>query len=152
ILKPAMLVRLKPSTNSNDVLFGQIVRVEPVAQTKVSTLGVEEQRVNVVVEFSTDALPIVLGDGYRIEAAIVTMSERDVLLVPIGALVRDDQGWHVYVVENNEAQLRRVDVAARNQSRVWIISGLEVGDKVIVYPPETLAQGSRVTFTQASTD
>lgn len=145
-LRPAMPVRLDAGRGI-DTLFGQVVRVEPVAKTRVSTLGVEEQRVNVIVELSGVQAPQVLGDGYRVDASIVTRSERNALLVPIGALIRTGTGWQVFVVNDKQAELRPVEISARNNNEVWLGSGVTAGEKVIVYPPDSLEPGDMVKET-----
>lgn len=143
VLRPGMPVRLSAGREL-DSISGQVLRIEPVAQTQVSTLGVEEQRVNVVVTFEPPDNGLPLGDGYRVDASIVTQSVKDAVLVPIGALVRASDGWQVYTVKDGRAQANRVGVKARNGTSVWLESGINEGAPVIVYPPDSLSIGDRV--------
>lgn len=123
---------------------GRVRRVEPSARTKISTLGVEEQRVAVVVDFDAASTPAVVGDGYRIDAQIVVLERDAVTLAPVGALFRDAGGWAVFVASGARAERRAVQVGARNQSMAWIERGLDAGERVVVYPPETLREGVRI--------
>jgi HlyD family secretion protein len=124
---------------------GHVLRVEPVAFTKVSALGVQEQRVQVVVALdatSPNASP--LGDGYQVDARISLWSEDNVLLVPTAALARDGQGWRVFVLEHGRAQARAVQVAHRNAQHTWVQSGVREGEQVLLYPGPTLVDGQAV--------
>lgn len=123
---------------------GRVRRVEPSARTKISTLGVEEQRVAVVVDFDAASTSAVVGDGYRIDAQIVVLERDAVTLAPVGALFRDADGWAVFVASGARAERRAVQVGARNQSLAWIERGLDPGERVVVYPPETLRAGVRI--------
>ena len=116
--------------------------VEPSAFTKVSALGIEEQRVNVIAEFVGSAG--LLGDGYRVEAHIVTWENADVLKIPTSALFRHGQNWGVFVVENGEACLREIETGQRTASEVEIIRGLEEGTVVITHPSNQLSNGAPV--------
>lgn len=126
-------------------LAGRVRLVEPSAFTRVSSLGVEEQRVNVVIEL-TDPYPAwsSLGDGYRIEARIVTWSSDDVLTVPMSAVFRRGDGWAAYAVEDGKARLRPVEVGHRTDSRVEITKGLVAGDRVITHPSDRVTEGVEV--------
>jgi HlyD family secretion protein len=144
-------------------LAGQVRRVEPAAFTKVSALGVEEQRVNVLIDLVPTPAPsaagvgraeaapaALLGDGWRVVVRILTRQEADVLRVPVSAVFpwpgpaqpADTMG--VFVIEGGRARLRAVQVVARNGSLAWVRSGLVPGEVVIAYPPPTVAEGSRV--------
>jgi HlyD family secretion protein len=153
-------------------LQGQVRRVEPAAFTKVSALGVEEQRVNVLIDLvpalavpagpaasevsiggaaRADATPAaLLGDGWRVVVRILTRQEADVLRVPVSAVFpwpgpaqpADTMG--VFVVEGGRARLRTVQVVARNGSLAWVRSGLTPGEVVIAYPSPAVADGVRV--------
>jgi HlyD family secretion protein len=134
-------------------LEGKVRLIEPGAFTKVSALGVEEQRVNVLIDLtSPPARWAALGDGYRVGVRIVTLSEDSVLRVPVSAVFPLVQGGRpatggrsaVFVVEDGHARLRPVTVVARNGSQAMIGEGLAAGAKVIVYPPATVADGVRV--------
>jgi HlyD family secretion protein len=143
-------MRLSPAAAA---LTGVVRRVEPSARTKISTLGVEEQRVAVIVDFDPPApagdgqaaprgrLP---GDGYRVDASIVVMEKPAVPLVPVGALFRDGERWALFVIDGDRARARSVELGARNQRHAWVSAGVAKGDTVIVYPPDTVHDGARV--------
>jgi HlyD family secretion protein len=126
-------------------LEGRVRRVEPAGFTKISALGVEEQRVNVIVDFenSPDAFEP-LGDGFRVEIRIVVWHEDDVLQVPLSTLFRVGDDWAVYEVVDGRATLRRVAVGQRATRDVQLLSGVAEGAILIAYPPDTLADGARV--------
>lgn len=126
-------------------LPGTVARVEPVAFTKVSALGIEEQRVNVVVDFDAAAAQgRALGDGFRVDARIVTAAHDGALLAPSAALVRDGARWRVFVVEGGRAHARPVEVRDRHADAAWIESGLRDGEQVVLYPGSTMRDGQRV--------
>ena len=127
-------------------LRGRVRRVEPSGFMKVSALGVEEQRVNVIIDFEDPAAAgEALGDGYRVEVRIVTWRHENALTVATGSLFRQDEGWAVFVVDEGVARLRRVQLGQRNQSVGQILDGLSAGQTVVLHPPDTLADGMRVT-------
>jgi HlyD family secretion protein len=130
-------------------LQGRIRRVEPAAFTKVSALGVEEQRVNVIVDIVTPSDQWrALGDQFRVDARIVVLERNDAVVAPVSALFRggaaggDD--WSVFVVNEGRAQRRAVKLGARAPLQAWIADGLVAGDRVVVYPSDRLADGARV--------
>jgi HlyD family secretion protein len=126
-------------------LEGRVRRVEPAAYTKVSALGIEEQRVNVVIDITSPrALWESLGDGYRIDASIVVASREQALMVPLGALFRTGKGWSVFVVRDGYAHLQAVDAPRRSRTHALIESGLAPGDAVILYPAERVQDRVRV--------
>lgn len=126
---------------------GRVRRVEPAAFTKVSALGVEEQRVRVLIELdeAPEAWQLV-GDGFRVTARIVTEGVADALLVPVGAIFPfADGGIAVFRVDaDHRARLQPVEMAGRNASHARILQGLSPGQQVIVYPPATVEPGQRV--------
>lgn len=125
---------------------GVVRRVEPGAFTKVSALGIEEQRVRVLVDLQ-DVPPAwgVMGDGYRVTLRVITQSVDQAVLVPVGAVFPvADGGMAVYRLDGNRARLQVVELGGRNGSEAWVRSGLEPGQAVIVYPPPTLEDGKRV--------
>jgi len=126
-------------------LGGRVRRVEPSGFTKISALGVEEQRVNVIVDL-VERPPegFVLGDGYRLEARIVVWQTDDALQVPSSALFRRDGVWHVFRVEGGRARLRGVEVGERSASDAEVKAGLEAGDEVVLYPSDRVEEGVRV--------
>jgi HlyD family secretion protein len=135
-------IELGPSAPA---LKARVRRVEPAAFTKISALGVEEQRVNVVLDF-LDPIDLLatIGDGFRVEAHIVTRREEDAVKVPVGALFREGEGWAVFVAEGERAVRRTVKVAMRNSLDAAVTEGVKPGDRVIVYPPDSLRDGSRI--------
>jgi len=126
-------------------LTGRVRRIEPAAYTKVSALGVEEQRVNVIVDIASPAEQWRgLGDQFRIDARIVVFERADAVIAPVAALFRDGDQWAVYAVHEGRAQKRRVKVGARTPSDVWIEDGLAPGGRVVVYPSDSVADGVRL--------
>jgi HlyD family secretion protein len=119
--------------------------VEPSAFTKVSALGVEEQRVYVIVDF-TDPLEVrrSLGDNYRVEARIETWSGQNILKVPSGALFQRGAQWQTYVEEGKRAMLRTVRVGRSSGRETEILEGLSEGQNVVVYPGDQISNGSRI--------
>ena len=124
-------------------LAGQVQRIEPGAFTKESALGVEEQRVNVIIDLAD--IPDNLGDQYRVEAQIIVWQQDAVLQVPVSALFRCDQGWCVFVAQNQKAHRTAVQIGQRNNSVAEIKSGLNKGEKVILYPSERIETGTAIT-------
>lgn len=128
-------------------LRGRVRRVEPAAFTKVSALGVEEQRVKVLIELTSPREQWrALGDGYRVAVRIVTRSEAQVLTVPLAAVFpRAEGGGHaVFTLEAGRAKLVPVKVLARNSGHALIGEGLAAGAEVLVYPPAAVADGVRI--------
>jgi HlyD family secretion protein len=126
-------------------LRGQVRLVEPYGFLKISALGVEEQRVNVIVDFVGPREEwSVLGHGYRVEVAVVTWQEPDVLQVPVAALFRDGERWAVFRVDNGVARLTPVEIGRDNGRTSQVVSGLEQDQTVVLYPGEQLADGARV--------
>ncbi|MFN0051435.1 MAG: efflux RND transporter periplasmic adaptor subunit [Planctomycetales bacterium] len=126
-------------------LEGRVRLVEPSGFTKISALGVEEQRVNVIVDFSSaDQIPPSLGDGFRVEAKIIVWEKQDVLQVPMSALFRKNGEWAVFRLMEQRAVLTPVEVGRRNGLAAEVLSGLSPGDIVIVHPSDRIAQGVKV--------
>jgi HlyD family secretion protein len=128
-------------------LAARVRLVEPAAFTKVSALGVEEQRVNVVLDFAEPLDRIqTIGDAFRVEAHIVVYQEKDTLKAPVAALFREGSGdgWAVFVVENARARKRAVKALRRNATEALIEEGLKPGERVVVYPSDALRDGARV--------
>jgi HlyD family secretion protein len=143
-IQPGAVVQLSTSSNTPPIA-GRVARIEPVAFTKISALGIEEQRVNVIVELASateDAKR--LGDGFRVDARITIFSQADVLLVPTAALVRDGERWQVFVVERNRAVARTVEIQQRNADVAWVREGLGEGDTVLLYPGSIITDGQAV--------
>lgn len=126
-------------------LAGVIERIEPQGFTKVSALGVEEQRVNTIVRLiDGQAGQAALGSGFRVEARIVIWQEENALLVPSSALFRDQQDWAVFVVEGGTARLRNVTIGRNNGTQAQVVEGLAEGETVILYPASDIVDGADV--------
>lgn len=128
------------------LLEARVRVVEPSAFTKISALGIEEQRVNVIGDFTSppEALAT-LGDGFRIEARLVTWEGTDILKVPSGALFRDAGEWAVFLNVDGRAILRPVTVGRRNDLEAQVLSGLAPGDTVLLYPNDQIQNNTRIT-------
>lgn len=123
-------------------LEARVQRVEPFGFTKVSALGIEEQRVNVVLDLVSPASAWQrLGHGYQVDVAIVLWSADDVLKVPLTALFRNGKDWAVFIREDGRAVVRTVKVGHRTASEAEIIDGVAAGDEIVVYPSEGVAPG-----------
>jgi HlyD family secretion protein len=119
--------------------------VEPAGFTKISALGVEEQRVNVICDLVTPAAErATLGDEYRVEARIVVWESPDALIVPAGALFRREGNWRIFVVEGGRARERAVRVGRSNGVFSEVLEGVASGDTVVVYPGDRIRDGIRV--------
>ncbi len=125
----------------DETLEAKVTYLEPSAFTKVSALGVEEQRVNVIANFTNPNVP--LGDSYRVDTQIVVDENPDALIVPINALFPCDPGTCVFIVEDNRAQQTPVEIGLRNTFNAELIDGLTAGTTVIAYP-ELVEAGDRV--------
>ncbi len=126
-------------------LEGRVRVVEPAGFTKVSALGVEEQRVRVLADIvSPPGQWQALGDGYRVEAAFVLWEGRDRLLAPASALFRQGEGWALYVAEEGRARLKAVTLGERNGRHAEVLGGLKAGDPVIAHPDEKIVDSVRV--------
>ena len=125
-------------------LRGQVRRVEPSGFTKISALGVEEQRVNIIIDFEdVHEAWKALGDGYRVEIQVVIW-EGEVLKIPTSALFRHRQGWAVYTVRHRKALLQPVEVGQRNSFEAEVLTGLQNGEQVIVHPSDAIENGVAV--------
>lgn len=123
-------------------LEGRVRLIEPSAFTKVSALGIEEQRVNVIVDLLE--LGTTLGDGYRVEGRLVIWETNDALRVPVSALFRRGETWSLFRVENGVAQLQDVEIGHLTSSQAEVKSGLEEGAVVITHPSKDISNGTRV--------
>lgn len=126
-------------------IVAHVRTVEPSAFTRLSALGVEEQRVNVIVDLDgpRDAWAA-MGDGWRVESRIVVWAREDVVSVPSGAVFRRGDDWASFVVVDGRAVTRKIRVGQRGGNQVQIEEGLAAGDRVIVHPSERIAEGVRV--------
>ena len=124
------------------LLRARVRLVEPAGFTKISALGVEEKRVNVIADFVDT--PDALRDGYRVETHIVTWENADVLKIPGSATFRDRDGWSVFVVDQGHARRRTIQIGHRNQTEADILSGVAVGQEVVLHPSNQLREGDRI--------
>lgn len=151
-LLSADAVRVHPGTRvvferwgGEGTLEGVVRVVEPAGFTKVSALGVEEQRVWVIVAFtSPPAQWQRLGDSYRVEASFILWDDSDVLQIPASALFRDGKGWAAFAVEQGKAVKRPVEIGQRNGLSAQVVSGIKAGEQVIVHPDDRVRDGVRV--------
>jgi HlyD family secretion protein len=148
--RPGSMVRIE-RWGGPESLQGRVERIEPGAFTKVSALGVEEQRVNVIIEIvSPQAQWASLGDAYRVAVRIITRQEASALTVPVSAVFpraaaeTGAPAHAVFLVRDDRAHLQPVRMQARNASQAWITEGLKAGDEVIVYPPPGVSEGVRI--------
>ena len=126
---------------------GYVKRIEPFGRLKVSALGIEEQRVNVIIGFAQAAAAQVarMGHGYQIDATIILWSRKDALRVPIGALFRGaDGGWSAFVVEGGRARERKLKIGQINDEFGEALGGLSLDDVVVLHPANALKDGARV--------
>jgi HlyD family secretion protein len=127
-------------------LRGRVRLVEPYAFTKISALGVEEQRVNVVIDFTEPLEAIArLGHGYRATVRIVTWSAPGALKVPVSALFRAGAQWSVFTVDRERrARLRKVAIGHMNDQEAEVLGGLNAGEKVLLHPSDKVGDGVKV--------
>jgi HlyD family secretion protein len=124
-------------------IAAKVQKVEPAAFTKVSALGVEEQRVNVIGRFST--APKNLGDAYRLDTKIVIWETPDALKVPLSALYRCGQNWCVFTTENSKAKQQQITLGQRNQFEAEIKQGINQGETVILHPSDQIRDGVEIS-------
>jgi HlyD family secretion protein len=129
-------------------LQGRVRRVEPSGFMKVSALGVEEQRVNVIVDFADDRESATLGDGYRVEVRIIVWRDESVLKAPVGSLFRRGDAWAAFVVDGDRVRQQAVQLGQRNDREAQVLQGLSEGQRLVVHPPDTLLDGMRVRLRQ----
>ena len=144
-IKPGMQVLIE-GWGGDEPLQAEVRVVEPYAFTKVSALGVEEQRVNVIADFVGSHAE--LADAFRIEARVVIWQANDVLKVPVSALFRRQNGWAAFVIDGRHARLRTVETGRRTAFDVEVLGGLQVGDKVILHPSNDISDGTRIRVRQ----
>jgi HlyD family secretion protein len=143
-IKPGMPV-LYERWGGEKPLTGQVRRVEPVGFTKVSALGVEEQRVLIISDItSPPEVWQTLGDGYRVESRFILWEDQDVLQIPASAPFRSNGQWTLFVMQDNKARQRTVKVGRSNGLSTQILDGLAEGEAVITHPDDTIDDGVRV--------
>jgi HlyD family secretion protein len=123
-------------------LRGVVRSIEPSARTRVSALGVEEQRLTVVVDVPN--APPALGDGYRLDASIVVWEATNATTVPAGALLRSDGGWDVFAIRDGRAERVPVRIGHVGGGAAEVLGGVRRGERVVVFPPDALRSGMRV--------
>lgn len=126
-------------------LRGHVDRVEPAAFERISALGVEEQRVNVIIRIDDERKKwAALGDGYRVEVSIVVWRADKVLSVPASSVFRHKNGWAVFAVRGGKARLTPIEVGQRNPRQVQVKSGLSEGAEVVLHPSDRVSDGVKV--------
>lgn len=143
-INPGDRVRLR-NWGGDQPLEGRVRRIEPSGFTKTSALGVEEQRVNVIIDFvgSVEAR-LSLGDNFRVDAEVIVSRQDGVLLVPTSALFRLKNEWFVFQVIAGKAARTKVSIGAENGSHAEVLDGLKPSDEVVVYPGDAIDDGVRV--------
>lgn len=135
----------------SEPLAGVVDRIDPFGFTKFSALGVEEQRVNVIIRFTdVDREKVKLGHGFRVEVQIVIWENDDAVIVSASALFRKNDQWAVFVVEGGDARLKTIDIGRNNGTESNVISGLKLDDRVVLYPASELEDGTSVESRQGS--
>ena len=142
-VRPGAVVLVDRWGDDEERLTGRVRTIEPAAFTRLSALGIEEQRVNVVIDLPR--WPAELSDGYRVEARIVVWQQDGTTIVPVSALFRHESDWAVFVVRGGRSELRRVRIGERGEGGAQVVDGLSVGDQVVLFPSDQLAAGRRVT-------
>ena len=144
-IRPGTPVQLS-NWGGPETLEGRVRLIEPAAFTKVSALGVEEQRVNAVIDItSAPDKRATLGDGFKVDVRVLVQVVENAVKVPVSALFPVGARSALFVVEGGRARQREIEVAARNGVEAWVKTGLAAGTPVIVYPPTALKDGARVT-------
>ena len=143
-IKPGSVVQLS-NWGGPDILLGQVRLIEPAAFTKVSALGVEEQRVNTIIDITSapEKWPT-LGDGFKVDVRVLVQVVENAVKVPVSALFPVGARSALFVLDKGRARLTEIEVAARNGVEAWVKSGLTPGTQVIVYPDTKLRNGDRV--------
>jgi len=144
-IRPGYPVRIERWGGEGE-LRGRVRRIEPSGFMKVSALGVEEQRVNVIIDFADPYETWKrLGDGYRVEVRVVAWQSDSVLKIPTSSLFRRGDRWAVFTAENGRARLRQVEIGQRNGTEAEVLAGLSEGEVVVIHPSDTLQDAARVT-------
>ncbi len=128
----------------DEPLEGRVRLVEPFGFLKISALGIEEQRVNVIIDFAAEDGWEKLGHGYQVETRVVLWDLADVLAVPLTALFRDGERWAMFVDDDGRAQLRHVEVGQKNGVLAEIREGVAAGETVVLHPSDRVSDGTRI--------
>jgi HlyD family secretion protein len=143
-IKPGAPARIE-SWGGDKILNARVKRIEPTGFTKVSALGIEEQRVKVILDFTgPESEWRKLGHGYRVIARVVVWHHNDALQVPLGALFREGENWAVFVVADGRAQRRPVKIGQRNLHAARVLGGLKLGEQVVLHPSDRVHDRVRV--------
>lgn len=145
-------VRVEPNApvrimdwGGNYELMGRVRRIEPFGFTKISALGVEEQRVNVIIDFADpEAIPAALGHGFRVEVKIEEWRTEDTIRIPEAALFRQGNIWSAFLVKDGRVEQRLLEIGRSNGQSAEVLGGVEAGEQVILYPSEKVEEGIRV--------
>lgn len=145
-------VRVRPGAEARITGWGGpdltavVERIEPAAETRISALGIDEQRVQVLLRLTGDAKGRQgLGHGYRVVARITLMTVPEALSIPVGALFRDGSDWATFVVKDGTADLRRIALGERDDEFAQVVQGLAAGEEVILHPNDLVSAGVSVT-------
>lgn len=143
-IEPGAAARLE-QWGGDAPLNARVRLVEPSGFTKISALGVEEQRVNVILDLEDPPEQrSTLGDGFRVEARIVVWEQPDVLKVPTSALFRSAGEWAVFVIEQGRARLRTIEIGRQNDLEAQVLRGLDEGEQIVTHPGDKLNDGVQV--------
>ncbi|MFY0990200.1 efflux RND transporter periplasmic adaptor subunit [Halomonas sp. C05BenzN] len=143
-LRPGMAVRIHGW--GGDPLAGRVRRIDPAGFTRTSALGVDEQRVPVIVDFADtrDPAAMGLGSGFRVELEFLVWEADDVLQIPTSALFRHQGEWTVFVIEAGRAVRRGVETGRRSGLVTQVVAGLQAGERIITHPGQQVSEGARV--------
>jgi len=142
LMREGMSVEVFGRALGERIVRGRLALIHPAAFTKVSSLGVEQQRVTVVVELGEADLA--LGDRFRVDVRVILAEHPGALLVPEEALFRHGGAWHLFRVEGDRARLARVETGLRSGRHREVLSGLQEGERVILHPHSELEEGARI--------
>ncbi len=127
-------------------LNAKVRLIEPYGFTKISALGIEEQRVKVIVDLADPPEKWAsLGHGYRVDVAIVVDEIKDAIRVPLGALFRADNSWAVFRADHGRARLTKIEIGPADDTQAVVVSGLAPGTRVVLYPSDRVSEGARVS-------
>lgn len=126
-------------------LEGKVRSIEPSGFTKLSALGIEEQRVNVIIDITSPQSEWKnIGDAYQVDVKIMILESNNILTIPVSAIYRDENHWAVFVLSHGRAQKRLINIRSQNPEHVAIEAGLSEGEEVILYPSNQIQEGLRV--------
>lgn len=140
----ALIENWSTGENENQGIRAIVERVEPTAKTKISALGIEEQRTRVILRFDEPVPPALRAHQYRVDARVVIDQVDQAVRVPLGALFRDGIHWSVFVVRDQKAWLQRVELGIRGDELAEVRTGLRVGEQVVLFPNRDLESGMRI--------